>query len=659
MRETTFNLLAQAGAIAGTNADFFGMRGTHSLAFGPVIANGELMSITASYNEGGNEFASFFLDNSNIPMPRYIRPHISFRLNGMELMRVISVNKAHNINRPVIINRNGMPHTSQLNARFPNIRKVIVDNERVAGVGASPMTVPENGFIVVMNEDYFYRHRPYTWIGLHAQYEVSLGSGMSLSQIQTAVGGGGLILQHGHTVRDTGTAVSGRHPRTALGITSDWQHLVLMVVDGRGHSIGATHEEMAAQLRRRGVSEAMHLDGGGSSTMAAQAGGRGTPLRVVNRVSDGSQRAVINAIGIFDHSLPGAIHRLVLMPYNRFIPRGSSINFHVYGLDLYRHRIGVNPAGVIFSAYTIDSDGQRWPATGIWNGSVYTPDRPGRLYIRARYGELTVSKTYIVQDIVALRFASGFVVTPRHLAVPLEISGITTDGTSSVMTPHGGEVHFSVTPPGLGVVLDNVFMPNEPGRGHITAAMGSVFVHMPVMVTSPYEETDPNYVAAFIEQVPPTPAFTDPIRTEMTPAVQGHTFDFSVSVPAGPISYSSRQEGAAVVLRISAANGGIFATDRNQWGRFPRDINMVFPDFVIIQMDINPLRMPNREEAELFHQALRAQQELGRTVFVLSNVEQSQTLTIRDGIRYIDLGNAGGGGTVWFRVIDRQIWYDF
>ena len=653
-RETAYNLLSQAGAIAGTNGDFFGMGGTHNLAFGPVVANGQLMSITESYNLDGDEFATFFLDVNNIPMIRYVRPRIWFTVGGMELMRVMSINKVPSIHRPIIINRNGMAHTAQLSERFADLRKVVVDNGIITGISAHPSTVPVNGFIVVMTEEHFNHYRPDHWIGMPAWYDVIEPN---LSTVQAAIGGGGIILRHGHTVHDAGTVVGGRQPRTALGFTVDWQHLVLMVVDGRGHSIGATHEEMAELLRSRGVTYAMHLDGGGSSTMVAQAGGRGTPLQVVNRVSDGAQRAIINALGVFDHSVPGALHQLVMLPYNRYIPRGSAVTFQAYGMDLYRHRLGINLEQVIFSAYTIEADGQRIPASGEWQASTFIPDRPGQLYVRAQYGEITASKIYLVQDIVALRFTIESIITSQDIAVPFGVTGITAAGTSSPISPERGGAHFTVTPPELGVVMDHVFMPNEPGRGHITAAMGSVYVHIPVIVTAPGEVIDPLY---FANQLPAAPAFADPIRAQMTPVMPGYAFDFTVSLPGGGnFAYSARQEGPAAVVQMTAANGSIFNADRAQWGRFLHDINLMSPSFVIVRMDINPLRMSNSVEAELFHQALVTQQELGRTVFVLSNVEQSSTFTMRDGIRYIDLGNAGTESTVWFRAIDRQIWYDF
>jgi hypothetical protein len=84
-----------------------------------------------------------------------------------------------------------------------------------------------------------------------------------------------------------------RHPRTALGFNADKTKLYLMVVDGRATGrAGMTCDEMIAQLQGLGVTDAVNLDGGGSSTMWLAGAG------VVNYPSDGSQRVVANHLAV-------------------------------------------------------------------------------------------------------------------------------------------------------------------------------------------------------------------------------------------------------------------------------------------------------------------------------------------------------------------------
>ena len=660
LRETALNLLTEAGAIGGVNADFFGLRGTHSLAFGPVVVDGQLLSITEEYNQGLNEFATFLIDENNIPMIRYITPRIWFTVNGVELLNVASINKVASFNRPAIINRQGMFETSQLSERYPYLFKVVVENGVITRVVTEPVIVPEDGFVVVMNADYFIRHTPTFWIGMPAQYDVFSNLERNFSQLHMAIGGGNLILQNGQVIPGSSAATRGRAPRTVLGVSSDWQRLILMTVDGRGHSIGATHDDVAALMLRFGAFDAMHFDGGGSTTMVAQTDGQGSTLEVVNRVSEGSQRRIVNALGVFDLSVPGAAYQLALMPYNRYIPLGGALHLHAYGLDLYRHRIALNPETVEFSVYSVNADGQRQPAGGTWVGNTYIPDQPGSLYVSVQYGELSASKTYFVQDIVALQFQRGPILTTMEAAIPFGVNGATVSGAIAALDPDRGDIHISVTPPELGEVINNVFTPSQIGIGYITVTMGNIASHLPVIVANDDSEAHAMYLESRETLALPSQAFADPIRTTITAASSADAFAFGISLPGeGSLAYASRHEGPVAVLQISAAAGGIFATDRSQWGRFLPDIEQMFPDYIIIRMDANPLRALSRDEFELFHQALRTQQAMGRTVFVLSNAEEASTFTLRDGIRYIDLGNAGEDSVVSFKITDQQIWYDF
>lgn len=111
------------------------------------------------------------------------------------------------------------------------------------------------------------------------------------------IGGFPELLDQGVRVGDLGVAsnptfAASRHPRTAVGVAPDTRRLWLVVVDGRQgeYSTGMSLPEVAQVLEALGVTEALNLDGGGSSAMVI--GGR-----PVNRPSDpGGERAVVNAL---------------------------------------------------------------------------------------------------------------------------------------------------------------------------------------------------------------------------------------------------------------------------------------------------------------------------------------------------------------------------
>jgi hypothetical protein len=109
--------------------------------------------------------------------------------------------------------------------------------------------------------------------------EIDSGSGLRRPvrpwKMVTAVGGGPTLITNGEiniTNNEermfSGKAINDRHPRTAMGYTSDG-FLIVMAVQGRfpGLAEGATLGQEAEMLRSLGCVEALNLDGGGSSCM--------------------------------------------------------------------------------------------------------------------------------------------------------------------------------------------------------------------------------------------------------------------------------------------------------------------------------------------------------------------------------------------------------
>lgn len=91
-----------------------------------------------------------------------------------------------------------------------------------------------------------------------------------------------------------------RHPRTLVGIAARGRRLLLMTIDGRqpGYSAGTTNRETARLALALGATEAINLDGGGSTTMVVERrGADSTFVEVVNRPSDpAGERPVGNAL---------------------------------------------------------------------------------------------------------------------------------------------------------------------------------------------------------------------------------------------------------------------------------------------------------------------------------------------------------------------------
>jgi exopolysaccharide biosynthesis protein len=100
--------------------------------------------------------------------------------------------------------------------------------------------------------------------------------GLAKWHMQTAVGGGPVLLQRGHIaisnneeLKFAGKAgLTDKHPRTCMGYTKDGK-LIVMCVQGRFPNIaeGVNLTQEAQLLKDLGCTEALNLDGGGSSCL--------------------------------------------------------------------------------------------------------------------------------------------------------------------------------------------------------------------------------------------------------------------------------------------------------------------------------------------------------------------------------------------------------
>jgi len=119
-----------------------------------------------------------------------------------------------------------------------------------------------------------------------------------------ALGGFPMLLRDNRDVlagTSVTTSFAQRHPRTAIGWSSRTGRAFLVAVDGRQapYSDGMTLTELLALFRRLGATDALNLDGGGSTTLVIRG-------QIQNRPSDSEgERPVGNAL-VLDTCLPGS-----------------------------------------------------------------------------------------------------------------------------------------------------------------------------------------------------------------------------------------------------------------------------------------------------------------------------------------------------------------
>ncbi|MCP4452629.1 MAG: phosphodiester glycosidase family protein, partial [Planctomycetes bacterium] len=94
---------------------------------------------------------------------------------------------------------------------------------------------------------------------------LSMKTHPDLTGVDTAIGGGLLLITNG--IKQTFSANPPRHPRSAIGWNA--RHIFLVVVDGRQKdlAVGMTLPELADLMGDLKCTDALNLDGGGSSTL--------------------------------------------------------------------------------------------------------------------------------------------------------------------------------------------------------------------------------------------------------------------------------------------------------------------------------------------------------------------------------------------------------
>lgn len=317
-----------SSAVAAVNADFFSWgsySGTGS-PIGGVIKEGELVSSGANTT---NMQALVQFEDSLLGL-QFLNPTINLVHNGNEV-QIGGMNKYADVENPHIYTS---AWGNQYVNEFTDVYCIVVENDRIKEIfeGQKYTDIPKNGFVVACVKRNF-ALLDYLKIGDKLTYKVS-----NVTDAINAIGGGTLLLKNGQFAEITHN-VSGRHPRTAVGISKDQKTLYLVTVDGRqGHSVGATLPEMAEVMLHIGAWSALNLDGGGSTSMVV----RDLDWKVQQANSPSENRKVANSAAIIMGNKKGKLERIVVMPKQNSYFVGETIAADVIGFDEYGNLVNLD-----------------------------------------------------------------------------------------------------------------------------------------------------------------------------------------------------------------------------------------------------------------------------------------------------------------------------
>ena len=470
LKETALKLLNDSGAVAGVNADFFGLTGAYSASFGPVISDGELISVGTDKNLNSKEYAAYFMTDTGNSFIDYLRFTADFVNDAGARLELASINKITELVYPMYFNSSAAPNTADIDKRIDGLVKIVVENDTITYISqpGETVTCPDgNGYVIIVKGTYTDYANQNFHVGDHVSTRIE--SSIDLNSIQTAVGGAGRILVNGEKAND-GTIITGRQPRTALGISQDGNKLILMVVDGRGTSIGATHDEMVALMKEYGAYNAMHLDGGGSSTMVAETADE-DEVSGKNTVSEGTPRKIMTALGVFNTSQTGSLSQLKLEADTERAFVGESVKTKLIGYDSYYNKVDIPAEQVTYSV----TGGNGNAANGI-----LTAYEPGIYTVTAEYGGFTASANVTYSYAAAMTPSVSSISLDKGQSITLSFNGVDLEGYSAPLT---NGISYVLSNEDLGTISPNgTFTAVNNGTGYITCISGTAVCHIPVSV---------------------------------------------------------------------------------------------------------------------------------------------------------------------------------
>lgn len=299
-----------------------------------------------------------------------------------------------------------------------------------------------------------------------------------------AVGGQALLVEDGCLPGYFSQNITGRHARTAVGISGDGKTLYLVAVekqaaaDGSVVSIGMTQEELAEFLISIGVWRAVNLDGGGSTTISARHLGD-FEASLINQPQATSQRRVPDAVGLFSTAPQGTLSGLKVSG-PAVLLKGKTGSFEVKGYDQYYNPLKVNPDSLSWSSS---------PVAGNFRGNIFTPTQGGSTTIRAALGDARGTATVRVigpESLAELVISPSSISVEPGQSVQLSVKVKTKEGELFDLEP--GDLEWTVDS-SLGRLVAGKFVAaDKTASGEIKADFEGIEASIPVSVEPPWLE---------------------------------------------------------------------------------------------------------------------------------------------------------------------------
>ena len=196
-----------------------------------------------------------------------------YKMSRLKLNASINSNigglQIDNINQPRMLSTYTIVYTRDWGKTTPNTPKygtqLVVENGIPIKLSKTKVEIPKNGFVIIGPEKKLNKFINAKNIDLNLQVNPNWDN------VEHIISGGPYLVKNNEIFVDMTaqklTSIGGRNPRTAIGFTKD-NTLIMITADGReGSSVGLTLMELANLMKELGCTNAMNLDGGGSTVM--------------------------------------------------------------------------------------------------------------------------------------------------------------------------------------------------------------------------------------------------------------------------------------------------------------------------------------------------------------------------------------------------------
>ncbi|MFD2442812.1 phosphodiester glycosidase family protein [Bacillus sp. CGMCC 1.16607] len=292
---------------------------------------------------------------------------------------------------------------------------------------------------------------------------------------------GPLLVQGGKvnmTIDPASPRATQRTARTAVAVDSTKNKVFFVTVDGRtpGYSEGMTLKEFATYLVSLGAYQAINLDGGGSTTLAARIPGS-RYASLINKPQDGVQRKVSAILQAVSNAPYGdAVSFKAAQSIEGKLAIGASVDFTITdALDSYNNLIPIN-----YEKVQLTADG----IIGKIENNKFVALSEGTTTVGVKFGT-----TEVKVPVTVVASPSKFEIAPSELFIgkdeqqKVTANAFDVDGKPVIF--NSTNITWAVTGDIGTIDPDGTFRSaSKDGTGTITGTLGSKTVTIPVTVSN-------------------------------------------------------------------------------------------------------------------------------------------------------------------------------